>query len=207
MNDRRTILVVDDEPGILEALRRTLKVDGYRVLTASGGKEALAILEHEPVHILISDIEMPEMKGLELLARVREQWPEVVRIVLTGRGSFDSAIDAINEGEVHRFLTKPWSNDVLLQTLRATVVRLPELRAPAQLDPKERAQETLRRELEGQYPGILEVPEHASAYVVDDERLSKVLRAMDDVSRARFRATSLSSTGVVTRIVLVPQPE
>lgn len=203
----RTVLLVDDEASVLEALRRTLKSEGYRILTAASGAEALAFLESQSVDILISDIEMPGMKGVELLTRVRDQWPDVIRIVLTGGGSLDSAIGAINKGEVQRYLTKPWSNEVLRETLRDMVTRLDELRALVRSEePQARAQETLKRELEAQYPGILEVVTHKeSGYVIDDERVGTILRGMDEVSRTRFRSSSLPSIGV-TRVVAVEEP-
>ena len=200
-----TLLLVDDEPSVLEALRRTLRREGYRLLMAQSGAAALALLEEQPVDILISDIDMPEMNGLELLAQVRERWPEVVRLVLTGGVSLDSAIVAINEGEVHRYLTKPWSHELLLETVRSTVARLEALRGPARAEGLNRAQDTLRRELEAQHPGILEVVRSDGAYVVDDERLGNVLRAMDPVGRGRFEAASLASIDDVTRVAPADQ--
>ncbi len=200
MSETRTILLVDDDPLVTEALRRALQRDGYRLLRAPGGDEAIALLEQETVDVIVSDIDMPYMNGLELLAQVRERWPAVVRIVLTGGTSLDTAIGAINQGEVHRYLTKPWSNDLLRETMRATVARLHELQEPARAEVRLRAQDLLRRELEVQYPGILEVAVSQGAYVIDDERLGNVLRAMSEASRACFQASSLASIDDVTRV-------
>jgi DNA-binding NtrC family response regulator len=201
MNQPHGILVVDDEAFVAEALRRTLRREGYRLLIASSGAEALEVLEQESIDVLISDIDMPEMSGLELLAIVRKRWPAVVRIVLTGGVSLETAVTAINEGEVHRYLTKPWNNEHLVETVRATVARLHELRAPAREEAMSRAQELLRRELAEAWPEILDVTREDGRYVVDDERLGNVLRGFDEGTRARFAAAGLASADDVTRLV------
>jgi len=198
----KSILLVDDDPPVIEALRRTLHREGYRLFTASSGAQALGILETENIDVLLSDLEMPHMNGLELLARVRTQWPEVVRIVLTGGGSLESAITAINQGEVHRYLTKPWSNDQLREMMRGTMARLEALRGPARAQAMSRAQETLRRELDAQYPGILEVTRSEGVYVVDDDRLRTVLRALNEQGRARFKAAELAAMDDETRAAI-----
>jgi len=199
----KSILLVDDDPPVIEALRRTLHREGYRLFTASSGVQALGILETESIDVLVSDLEMPRMNGLELLARVRTQWPEVVRIVLTGGGSLESAITAINQGEVHRYLTKPWSNDQLREMMRGTMARLEALRGPARAQAMSRAQETLRRELDAQYPGILEVKRSEGVYVVDDDRLRTVLRALDEQGRARFKSAELAAMDDETRAAML----
>ena len=202
MSNRPTLLLVDDEASVLTALRRELKNEGYRLLIAESGAAAVALLEEHEVDILISDIDMPEMNGLELLALVRERWPRVVRLVLTGGSSLESAIGAINEGEVHRYLTKPWSHELLLETVRSTVARLEALRGPSSAGGLSHAQETLRGELEALYPGILEVERSDDAYVIDDARLGNVLRGLDRPSRERFEAAALASIDDVTRVVV-----
>jgi DNA-binding NtrC family response regulator len=199
----KSILLVDDDPPVIEALRRTLHREGYRLFTASSGAQALGILETENIDVLLSDLEMPHMNGLELLARVRTQWPEVVRIVLTGGGSLESAITAINQGEVHRYLTKPWSNDQLREMMRGTMARLEALRGPPRAQAMSRAQETLRRELDAQYPGILEVKRSEGVYVVDDDRLRTVLRAWDEQGRARFKSAELAGMDDETRAAML----
>lgn len=117
--DAHAILVVDDEPASVRAIRRTLGGD-YQVLTAAGGDEALHILEAQPVSVLLTDNRMPGMSGAELLARCRSGFPDVVRIVLTGYADVDTVVDAINQGEVYHYLTKPWApRDLLLAIRRA----------------------------------------------------------------------------------------
>jgi response regulator RpfG family c-di-GMP phosphodiesterase len=114
----RTILCVDDEPYILAALMRLLRATGHRVLTADNGASALAMLEREPVDLLISDMRMPVMGGSDLMQKVRARWPHITRLLLTGHSDVSATISAINEGQVHRYLTKPWSDAELLLTVK-----------------------------------------------------------------------------------------
>ena len=110
-----TILCVDDEPNILSALRRLFRPHGYRILTADSGAAGLAVLESEPVDLVISDMRMPQMDGAQFLARVRQRWPGTVRLLLTGYADIQSILDAINQGEIYRYVTKPWDeNDIVL---------------------------------------------------------------------------------------------
>ncbi|GAB6043541.1 response regulator [Endothiovibrio diazotrophicus] len=110
---QRTLLLVDDEPNILSALTRLLRRDGYRILRAGGGGEGLELLKEESVGVIVSDQRMPEMTGIEFLSEVRQRYPETVRLVLSGYTDLKSVTDAINKGEVYKFLTKPWEDDLL----------------------------------------------------------------------------------------------
>src|SRR6185437_10626578 len=114
----RTILCVDDEPFILTALQRLLRTSGHKVLTSDSGEAALALLDAEPIDLLISDMRMPTMSGAELMQKVRARWPHVTRLLLTGHSDVSATISAINEGQVHRYLTKPWSDAELLLTIK-----------------------------------------------------------------------------------------
>lgn len=113
-----SVLCVDDERGILSSLRRLLRPEGYVVHMAEGGDEALALLEHTSVDLVISDMRMPGMDGAEFLARVRSRWPASIRMLLTGYADLGSTIDAINRGEIHRFISKPWDDEQLLRIVR-----------------------------------------------------------------------------------------
>lgn len=117
------VLVVDDEPNILSALHRLLRAHGYRLQTAPSGSEALALLAHAPVDLIISDMRMPELNGAEFLPRSREHVPEAVRILLTGYADIGSTIDAVNNGEIFRYVSKPWNDAALLATLRDALER------------------------------------------------------------------------------------
>jgi signal transduction histidine kinase len=112
-----TLLLVDDEPDSLEPMRLMLE-NNYRVLTALNGSQALDILEREAVDLLVADQRMPGMTGVELLARVREQRPDIVRLILTAYTDFDAMLQAINEGRVYRYIIKPWDVDDMRLTIR-----------------------------------------------------------------------------------------
>jgi DNA-binding NarL/FixJ family response regulator len=115
------LLLVDDEPEILESLRRALRDDGYELLTTTSPVEAMAILAKRHVDVIVSDLRMPDVSGLELVTHVRKNHPEVVRVLLTGFATLDSALEAINEGAVGRYLTKPWDNDELRADIQEVV--------------------------------------------------------------------------------------
>lgn len=113
-----TILVVDDEPGILSSLRRLLRPAGYRIFTAESGAAGLGILEQEAVDLVISDMRMPEMNGAQFLEQVRNRWPGTTRILLTGYADVSSTIEAINRGEIYRYIAKPWDDNDLTLIIR-----------------------------------------------------------------------------------------
>jgi two-component system probable response regulator PhcQ len=106
----RTILVVDDELPVRLALTRVLGEAGYSVLGTDSGHEALELFEKHPIDLVISDHHMPEMSGIDLLKLVRVRHPHVVRIILTGDKDPEITLRSINEGEVYRFIRKPWDN-------------------------------------------------------------------------------------------------
>jgi CheY-like chemotaxis protein len=100
------VMVVDDEEAIRRTLRRHLERSGYSVRTAADGQEALAEFTRTPADVLVTDLNMPRMGGLELLRRVRQHCPRVISVVLTGYGSLDSAVEAIRQG-CDEYLLKP----------------------------------------------------------------------------------------------------
>lgn len=107
------VLLVDDEPNILNALKRLLRADGYHIQTVTSPHDGLALMEHEPFDLVMSDQRMPDMTGVEFLRQVKTRWPEAMRIVLSGYTELESVTSAINEGAVYKFLTKPWEDDQL----------------------------------------------------------------------------------------------
>jgi response regulator RpfG family c-di-GMP phosphodiesterase len=113
-----TLLFVDDEPSILSSLRRLFRPHGYRILTAESGKLGLETLEKEQVDLVISDMRMPEMDGAHFLEKVRERWPQVVRLLLTGYADVGSTVAAINRGEIYRYISKPWEDNDIVLTVR-----------------------------------------------------------------------------------------
>jgi len=119
----RTLLVVDDEENVLNALRRLLRSEGYRVLTAGSGEEALELLGGNDIGVVVSDQRMPGMTGTELLRHVRIMHPATMRIILSGYSEVTTITDAINKGEIYKYVTKPWDNEELLALLREAFVR------------------------------------------------------------------------------------
>ncbi|MBD3640063.1 MAG: EAL domain-containing protein [Marinobacter sp.] len=106
----KTLLLLDDETNILRALTRVLRRDGYRILTTTSVQEAFSLLAENRVEVIISDQRMPEMSGTEFLSRVKAIYPDTVRIVLSGYTDLKSVTEAINEGSIYKFLTKPWDD-------------------------------------------------------------------------------------------------
>jgi diguanylate cyclase (GGDEF)-like protein/PAS domain S-box-containing protein len=115
---RKTLLIVDDEPITLMSLKGILRQDGYRILTALTPIEAFEALALHPVHVVVCDQRMPLMFGTELLGKVRDLYPDTIRIVLSSHTDFETIIDAVNSGAVYRFYTKPWKIDVLRDNIR-----------------------------------------------------------------------------------------
>jgi response regulator RpfG family c-di-GMP phosphodiesterase len=110
-----SILFVDDEPSILSSLKRLFRPKGYQIHLAEGGKAALELLEQLAVDLVISDMRMPEMDGVQFLEQVRQRWPDTVRLLLTGYADIASTIGAVNRGEIYRYISKPWDDaDILL---------------------------------------------------------------------------------------------
>jgi len=117
MNDARPrLLLIDDEERILRSLSLLLR-DRYRISATTEPEAALALVAAEPVHVIVCDQKMPKMLGAELLRQVRQRSPNTMRILLTGYSELDAIISSVNEGEIFRYITKPWNS----QTLRETV--------------------------------------------------------------------------------------
>jgi diguanylate cyclase (GGDEF)-like protein/PAS domain S-box-containing protein len=110
---KRTLLLVDDEESIVSSLKRLLRRDGYHIVTATSGEQGLQRLAENAVDVILSDQRMPGMTGVEFLRRAKELYPETVRMVLSGYTELQSITDAINEGAIYKFLTKPWDDERL----------------------------------------------------------------------------------------------
>jgi diguanylate cyclase (GGDEF)-like protein/PAS domain S-box-containing protein len=133
---QRTLLLVDDEPNILASLKRLLRRDGHVILTANSGPEGLDVLSRHKVDVIISDQRMPGMTGVEFLRAAKVNYPDTVRIVLSGYTELQSVTDAINEGAVYRFLTKPWEDEQLREHIQKAFEHKGLLEENRQLDIK-----------------------------------------------------------------------
>lgn len=116
METRYNILCVDDEEDNLLVFRSFFRKH-YTVFTARSGPEALELLKTQPIDLVVSDQRMPRMTGVELFERIREEYPEIIRIILTGYSDIQAVINAINKGKVYHYATKPWDGDELKNIL------------------------------------------------------------------------------------------
>jgi FixJ family two-component response regulator len=141
-----SVLFVDDEANILKALRRLFRRDRWEKYFVSSGEEALALIEKEgPADIIVTDQRMHGMTGLELLREILRRHPECVRIVLSGYTDVQSILDAVNQGAIYKFLTKPWDDEVLRQVVGEAVESV-EIR---------RENEHLQHVVQGQHQQLL----------------------------------------------------
>ena len=164
-----TILIVDDQELIRDLLEDAMKREHYTVLSASSAEQALAMLERHPVDVVISDEIMPGMAGSDFLSVVRQKYPETIRMILTGHARIDSAIKAINEGEVYRFFTKPCNVVDLMvsikQGLNQKELEKENRRLLRLVKEKTAAETTLKQ----RHPELFQVKRDASGAVIIDE--------------------------------------
>ena len=163
------ILLVDDEPHVTEALKRTLHREPYEVLSANSAKEALQILAREPIAVVITDERMPGMQGAEFLAVVYRDYPETVRIMLTGHANLDLAMRAINEGQIYRFLMKPCNEQEIRITIRQAVQQKELAEKSRQLLQKVKQQDRVLNRLEKDHPGITKVERDSTGTIIIDD--------------------------------------
>jgi len=116
--DERYLLIIDDEPGILAALHRTLRLENYEILTASNSPDALNLMATHPVDVVLTDLRLADMNGVEFLRKIKVIYPDTVRMVLSGFTEVNSILKAVNEGVIYRFITKPWEPEDLRNQLR-----------------------------------------------------------------------------------------
>lgn len=175
-----TVLIVDDEVNVLRSLERTLRNEKYAILTAGSAAEALDILEATPVDLIISDLGMPGMNGFELLKVVKEKYPAIARIILTGQSDTPTVLRAINEGEVYRFFTKPWDNEEVEVSIRQTLKHFDFLRAAHKMMCRLKEQDRLIQDLERRHPGITKDAAE-DVFVLSDEYFSGSIE--DDMNK------------------------
>lgn len=147
-SDASPVLYVDDEQNNLTVFEAAFE-DCYAVHTAISGADALKILDERPIHVLVTDMRMPGMSGVDLLERVLPAHPEVIRIVLTGYTDVESIVRAINQGQVHQYITKPWDERQLRMIIDRALERYDEARRQvqltAELDAAVRSEDAIRQ--------------------------------------------------------------
>ena len=132
-DERNRILIIDDEQIVLIALSETLKREGYQVVALANPLDGLELIKQQPFGVILTDQQMPQLTGLEFLAHAKQHQPDATRILITAVLSLSVAIDAINKGEIYRFIVKPWLREELLVTIKNAVQRFELIRSIARL--------------------------------------------------------------------------
>ena len=160
------ILIVDDEENILHSLKRLFRKEEYDILTAKSGEEGLEILDSHDIDLIISDLKMPLMNGVEFLAKAKERNPDALRIMLTGQADIKAMLDAIDQGEVYRFLLKPWNDDELRITIKQALEFYYVQKENKSLIRTVKRQDRILDELEKEHPGISSVRKDPDGTIV-----------------------------------------
>ncbi len=172
----RKILIVDDEQGILSILQDILTAEGYEVETATDGQEALRKMEVFPAEVVLSDYMMPGMDGIELFKKIKQSYPRVILILLTGRGDVKVSFKAINQGAIFRFLLKPWNTEELIMTIHNAFRYYDLILENTRLAKTVKKQNSLLEEIEEKYPGITELHEEEDGTIpMEDDDYSDVI--------------------------------
>ncbi len=181
-SEKPTILIVDDEAANLQKLRRTF-VSDCKVLEAESGEQALKILGKNEVSVIVTDQRMPGMTGVELLERSRKLQPDAIRVILTGYTEVDDLMDAINEGQVHRYITKPWQPDALRQTVRQQLKQWELERENRRLSEElRRANELLQRENLQLRREVVSLKEGEGELIYRSRAMAELLALVDRVA-------------------------
>lgn len=177
MKTPATILFVDDELPILTAIRRTLSGSNLTLLTAQGGAAALETLRSRAVDVLVSDFEMPGMSGLELVRIARQEYPGMLRMILTGAATLDLAVEAINSGEVSRFFSKPFDAILFRETIAALAELIDRHRSTEATQSRNARRRQLEKWVDQRFPNAALGLEHAQdeAMEIDLHRLLREL--------------------------------
>ncbi len=165
----RRILIVDDEENVLRALERSLIDEDYEIETAGSAKEALEKLMTFPADIVLSDNMMPGMNGLEFLEQAKQIYPNTIRILITGRSDVQITIEAINNGEIFRFLLKPWNDEELKVTIRIAFRYHDLITENKRLSETVEKQSSLLEEIEIKYPGITKVKRDEDGSIIFED--------------------------------------
>ncbi len=178
---KNSVLLVDDEPNVLSSLKRVLLEESYDIHTASSGIDGLGILKDNKIKLVMSDEKMPGMSGTEFLAAVKKMFPDTIRIMLTGHASIEAAMNAVNNGEIYRFFSKPWNDVELKLALRSAFEKYDLEAENKKLLRTVKRQASELKQLEDAYPGItdLERDEHGNVLLTDmsgsDKDISEIV--------------------------------
>lgn len=195
---RTKIVVVDDELQVLDSIHRVLDGELYEVLTATSAAEAFSLLDPSPAAVIIADYRMPGMNGVQFLKEVLKKWPDTIRIILSGYADIQSVVDAINEGQIYKFITKPWDNLELQITIANAVDRYEMSRKNKQLMDDLRQLVDKHEHAEQLYKNLTE-QSFAGVYVVQDG----VFKLINDNAASYAGYTAAELRGKPSNIMLV----
>lgn len=163
------ILLVDDETNVLSALKRALFDEQLEIVTSASAEEALDIMKRQHFKLVVSDERMVGMQGSEFLALVRENYPDTIRIMLTGHATLEAAMKAVNEGEIYRFFSKPWNDHDLIFAIRSAIEKYDLQAENRRLLDTVKQQSLEIKVLEKRYPGISRVEkDNRGVFVLPD---------------------------------------
>ena len=174
---KHTILIVDDEPNILNSLKRLLHSEDLEILTAGTADEGLERLkERQGVDLIISDNRLPDLSGIDFFVKVRQLYPNTIRILITGYPDLDSAILAINKGQVYRYIPKPWDIEELRLIVMQGLEYYDVLRDNRTLLKIAKQQAEWMNTLTMKYPQLTPTElDKRSIYIIDEKNVSETL--------------------------------
>ncbi len=181
-SSKARVLFVDDEPRILNTMRMLFR-NHYDVMVADSGAKALELLKTNPVDVIVSDQRMPGMTGIEMLRQARELNPNAMRILLTGYSDLNAIIGSINDGEIFRFVNKPWFDEDLSSTLARAVEAAKATRAASEAEAKEAATPSAAKKPEASTSGVLVLDDNPTV----PQKIQEILGAKHHV----FGATTM----------------
>lgn len=163
-----SILIVDDEPNIRSSVGRLFDKEGYETYLAETAEDALEILSKQSVSVVLTDYLMPGQSGVAFLRIVKENYPRVARIILSGKADMETIMVGVREGVVSHFLLKPWNNDVLKETVHKAVMQIEKQQVLVQ-----KQKQSIKRDdvvnLDQAYSGILDINETTNGAIIIDD--------------------------------------
>ncbi len=172
--DKHTILLVDDEKNILNSISRLLQEDNREIITAESSRQALEKLKSiGGVDLVISDNRLPDFSGIDFLIKVKQLYPDTIRVLITGYPDVESVIHAINKGQVYRFITKPWDNEEIKIIVKQALDFYDVLKDNRSLLRIARQQADLLKSVKQKYPDISQAEfDKSSLYIIEEKVIS-----------------------------------
>lgn len=191
-----SVLLVDDDRNLLDGLARLLRRESYKVLCSPSAEEALELMQGLTVNVIISDQEMPGIKGVDFLGIVRKRYPDCVRMLLTGKADLELAMRAINEGEIYRFFSKPCSHLDLALAIRDALKQGELIAQARRLLEVMHMQANYIEQLEKDNPGISRLKKNADGAIVieDSDSLDRVIDQVNaelELAEARLKGRKI----------------